>query len=456
MTLTIKQKLIFAYTLVFGIVLIIFASIIYHSIKQKEIERIDSSLKSYSAVLQSEIEEQVSDEKSIKTDEIRAVKADGLQDVRLALYARNGEKIISDSLTGDNAKWMSAIKNIDVTETMKTPDGVNYRSYWSGVECNGRISFALQIMSSMKDTDNSLRWLLIIMAIIIPLALLFTGFTAYLISKAAFKPVMIMSQTAMEISANSLDKRLELPRARDEIYYLGSTLNEMISRLDNSFRSHRQFIADASHEIRTPLTIIQTELELLEKELKDNSNKESIKTALSEIESLSKLTTSLLTLAKLDSSQLTLIAERVRVEEILIESAKFMKKAADEKDISLELHISDPVQINADKDKLKSVFINLIDNAIKYSSRDSVIRLEMKQVNDKINIIVHNFGVIIRPSELNIIFDRFYRSNDVQSKIKGNGLGLTIAKEFIEMHKGSVSVESDEKMGTRFTVQLPV
>lgn len=456
MTLSIKQKLIFAYTFVFGIVLIIFAFIIYQSIKQNQIERIDSSIKSYAVVLQSEIEEQVSDESSININELRSLKAEGLQDVRLALYDRNGNKILSDSLTGDDDKWKSAVKNSSVTETIKTPSGDNYRSYWSGVEYNGKIQYALQVIASLRETDDSLSRLLFIMSAIIPLALIITGFTAWLISGAAFKPVIKMSQTAREISAKSLNKRLELPRAKDEIYYLGSTLNEMISRIDKSFKSHRQFISDASHEIRTPLTILQTELELLENNIQDSSNKESIRTALLEIESLSKLTTSLLTLAKLDSMQHSLNPEPVRLDELLIESMQFMKKAAGGKNISLDLQIDEPVHICADKDKLKSVFINLIDNAVKYSSVNSAVRISIKQSSGRIYLTFINFGILIRPSELNSIFERFYRSNDVQSIIKGNGLGLTIAKEFVELHKGSISVESDEKSGTRFTVQLPV
>lgn len=456
MTFTIKQKLIFAYTLVFGIVLVIFAFIIYQSIKQNEIERIDSSIKSYSVVLQSEIEEQVSDEKNINLDELKQVKAEGLQDVKLALYDTHGNNLLSDSIAVDEDKWKSAIRNSDFTGTVITPSGENYRSYWSGVECNGRIEYALRIMASLKGVDNSLSRLLVIMCIIIPFALLITGLAAWLISKAAFKPVIRMSQTAREITAKSLDKRLELPSAKDEIFYLGNTLNEMISRLDSSFRSHRQFISDASHEIRTPLTILQTELELLQNNLNDSADKDSIRTALLEIESLSKLTTSLLTLAKLDSSQHSLNLEEIRLDELLIESIQFMKKAAGEKNISLELHLTEPVQICADKDKLKSVFINLMDNAVKYSLDNSAVRIIMEQASGNVIIKFVNFGILIRPSEINNIFERFYRSSEVQSKIKGNGLGLTIAREFVELHKGAVSAESSEKSGTIFTVELPV
>ncbi|MGE5410096.1 MAG: sensor histidine kinase [Clostridiales bacterium] len=456
MKLSIKLKIIIAYTLLFGTVLVGFAFIIYQNIKESELERIDSNLKSFSTILQSELEEQVSDEKDVNIDELKSIRSEGLQDLRLSLFDKKGKKILFDSLTGDVQKWKEVIHGKNILETLRTKKGQSYRSFFSSVEVNGDTLFVLQAASSMREMNHALERLQFVFFLVIPLALLLAGLAAYLISRAAFNPVKKMAQTARNITANSLNKRLELPKAKDEIYFLGATLNEMINRIDNYFKSQKQFIADASHEIRTPLTILQSELELLERELKDDSSKESIRTALSEIETLSKLTTSLLTLAKLDSTQLTIEADQVCIDELLIESAHFMKKAAEEKNISFEFHMNEPVQLQADKDKLKSVFINLIDNAIKYSFRDSVIRLEINRGPEMVSITVQNFGVLICPSELTMIFDRFYRSNDVQSKTKGNGLGLTISKEFIEMHNGSISAESDEELGTRFIVQLPL
>ncbi|MDP4197504.1 MAG: ATP-binding protein [Bacteroidota bacterium] len=456
MKLSIKLKIIIAYTLLFGTVLVGFAFIIYQNIKESELERIDTNLTSYSTILQSELEEQVSDEKAVNMDELKSIRSEGLQDVRLSLFDKDGNKILFDSLTGDVRTWKEVIKGKNIFETLKTKGGHKYRSFFSSVEVNGDTLFVLQAASSMREMNRALERLRFVFFLVIPLALLLAGLAAYLISRAAFRPVKKMAQTARNITANSLNKRLELPKAKDEIYFLGATLNDMINRLDNYFKSQKQFIADASHEIRTPLTILQSELELLERELKDDLNKESIRTALSEIETLSKLTSSLLTLAKLDSTQLTIEAEQVCIDELLIESAHFMKKAAEEKNISFEFNINEPVQLQVDKDKLKSVFINLIDNAIKYSFRDSVIRLEINRGPGNVSITVQNFGIVICPSELTMIFDRFFRSNEVQSKTKGNGLGLTIAKEFIEMHNGSISAESDEELGTRFIVQLPL
>lgn len=456
MNLTIKIKLVLAYTAVYSFVLIIFAFIIYQTVKKNEVERIDNSLKSYSTVLQAEIEEQISDEKFINAFELRNVKAEGLEDIRIALYDSCGKKVISDPLTGDELKWKHAVKGWKKIETIKSADGGHYRSYWSDVETEGEAKYALLIMASMKSLDDSLSRLLFIMALIIPLALVITGYAALLISKASFKPVVQMTETAKEISARSLDKRLKLPAVQDEIYQLGETLNEMINRLDMSFKSQRQFVADASHEIRTPLTILQTELELLEKNSVDSTVKEITNAALTEIESLSALTTSLLTLAKIDSSQLILNPETFQIDELLTECIYIFKNNAGTRNISFNFNLSESIKITADRDKLKSVFINLIDNAVKYSFKDTAITITMEKIQSEVKITIKNIGILIKQSEICNIFNSFYRSDEAQSIVKGNGLGLGIAREFIQLHKGSIAAVSNKEAGTFFTICLPI
>src|SRR4030042_3174855 len=108
----------------------------------------------------------------------------------------------------------------------------------------------------MHDENADLNRLFILFIIIIPIALLFTGITAYIISRAAFKPITQMTRTAKEISLQNLQTRVSLPKAKDEVYLLGETLNNMIGRIDAALKSQRQFVASASHELRTPLTII--------------------------------------------------------------------------------------------------------------------------------------------------------------------------------------------------------
>ena len=142
---------------------------------------------------------------------------------------------------------------------------------------------------------------------------------------------------------------------------------------------------------------------------------------------------------------------------MLADCAQAMNQAAVKKNIRINLSIEEAVEINADKEKLKSVFLNLIDNAIKYSFADSSIKINLKKNADKkVNIEVIDNGQGIPPAEIPFVFNRFYRSDEIRAEISGSGLGLAIAREIIELHKGDIRVESKPGVATIFTVNLPI
>jgi two-component system sensor histidine kinase CiaH len=230
----------------------------------------------------------------------------------------------------------------------------------------------------------------------------------------------------------------------------------MIDRLDKTFKSHRQFIADASHEIRTPLTIIQTELELSLKNKNTRSTTNSIKTALAEISSLSKLTNSLLILARIDASKNKLIISQVRVDELILECVQSLKNLAKSYNNKIDIAIEDAVEIEADYEKLKSIVMNLLENAIKYSGENKEINIELKKSDlYEVNIIVSDNGPGISDNDAPHIFERFYRSGELRSSVDGNGLGLSIVNEYVEMHSGKITV-SGKPGNTSFKVTLPL
>ncbi len=455
MTLTIRHKLTIAYISVFGAVLLIFAIIIYQNLKQIETERIESALRSYSTILKAELEEQTDDNQSIDIQGLRAVKAEGLVDTRLALFDDSGRKIFSDSLALLYPGNVKGQRGTEWFETIKNKSGENLKALYCVVECRNGSVYHLLISASMKESDSAMGKFLLIIAILIPLALILSTITSLKIAKASFKPVIKMTGTAKEISAKNLDKRIELPDARDEIFQLGITLNEMIDRLENAFKSQRQFVSDASHEIRTPLTIIRAELELLERSISDIQAKSKIGNALTEIDILTNLTSSLLALAKVDSSKDLLKPENLFLDELITENIQPFNLTAGEKNITFSIEMSEQVVVNGDKDKLRSIFFNLTDNAVKYSFPGTVISISIGKSGNFAVIKYLNKGTPVSADEINRIFDRFYRSVNVPAESRGNGLGLCIVKEFVELHGGSVSAERNVDSGTLFTVKLP-
>ena len=420
--------------------------------------KLNTNLKSYAISLRTEIEDEYSDEASLNISKLNSIRSKGLIGERFQLYNENGKLIIKDSLLSKSKiPDLNKVQNESFEYEKRRIDHRKYHIFWHRFEAANDSVYILETAASVKDVYDDLNRLFYLFLTIIPAGLIITGFAAYFISKAAFKPITQMANNAKNISGENLDKRLELPKAKDEVRALGETLNEMIERIDNAFKSQKRFVANASHEIKTPLTVIQTELEILDKKIKDSESEESIKNALSEIENLTKLTNSLLTIVKLDASQSKLNLSQVRIDELLADCIQTINKAAMNKDININLSFDDAVEIEADKEKLRSVFLNLIDNAIKYSFPNSTVAVKLEKFSDDIvKIKIENSGPGISPNEIPYIFNRFYRSNEIRAEINGSGLGLAIAKEIVELHRGKISVESKAGDKTCFTITLPV
>jgi len=456
--LSIKLKIVLAYTLLFGILLSLFALIIYHSTEKADLAKLDTKLRSYSLLLQSEIEEQSRENNSFNYKDFKTISSDGLKRTRFQFFDKNGEMIIGDTIIiKPDIKLISFLLNgSDKFDRIKI-DRLRSRIYYAPVEIDEKTNHILVVSSSLAEVHEDLERLLLIFLIIIPSGLILAGFSAYWIAEKAFSPVNNMINTANEISAYSLNKRLEVPKTNDEVKALSITLNSMIDRLDKTFKSHRQFIADASHEIRTPLTVIQTELELALK--KDNyvDSKESMKISLAEIENLNKLTNSLLTLAKIDAQKNKLEISNVRLDELILDCVQMLKPFADLNGNKIKITINEVIELNVDREKIKSVIVNVLDNAIKYSGKGNEISiLLIKQNSDRIIIKIIDNGPGIAESELPHIFERFYRSNEIRSSVEGNGLGLAITKEFVEMHGGKIIIKSAPGKGTEFKIKLPL
>lgn len=454
---SIKTKLIFAYTLVFGIMLMVFAIIIYQSSREAAFNKLDTNLKSYALSLQSEIEDQLDDRGEVNQEKLKEIRSQSLEHTRYQLFNEHSGKIIYDSLLTKYISFdsESLVKDISIYKTTKLKSH-HYRVLITTFEADNDSIYVLETAASLHDAYEDLDRLFYLFVFLIPLGLIITGFSAYLLSRAAFRPITKIVNTAKAISDKNLDERIEVPKVKDEVRELSVALNEMIERLDISFKSQRRFVANASHEIKTPLTAIQTQLEVLKRDLTNVEDQKTVDDSISEIEKLTKLTNSLLTIAKLDSSRSKLNLEQIRIDELLADCAQDLNKAAIAKDIKMNLSISDANEILGDKEKLKSVFLNLIDNAIKYSNPNSTVIISMENIpRDKIKINVENTGHGIPGNEIPHIFNRFYRSNEIRAEIGGSGLGLAIAKEIIELHKGEIKVKSKPDEITIFTVILP-
>jgi len=264
--------------------------------------------------------------------------------------------------------------------------------------------------------------------------------------------------TAQRISADHLGERIELARGDVELQRLAEAFNQMLQRLDQSFKQIRQFTADASHELRTPVAILMGETELAVNDLLDHEEcKAALRSRREELQRMAQIVDDLLVLSQFDHGEQTLQVKPLDFSDLVIEVCEQQRKQAKSKGVTLELTETVPVNIEGDSSRLRQMVRNVLDNAIKYTPAGGRVTVELDHSNGKeFRLSVSDTGIGIPVAALPHIFDRFYRVDQARTRGEGgSGLGLSIVKQIIEAHGGSVSVKSDIGMGTVMTLTLP-
>ncbi|MDO8662500.1 MAG: ATP-binding protein [Candidatus Omnitrophota bacterium] len=220
----------------------------------------------------------------------------------------------------------------------------------------------------------------------------------------------------------------------------------------------RDFVANVSHELKTPLTSIKGFVEtLLEGALDDKkNNRDFLKIIQDHAERLNSLVNDLLALSQLESKEAPLEIKDVNLqreaEEVILGFDSQLKK----KNVEIENTLAHDISVKADKERIKQVFTNLIDNAIKFNKKDGRVKIYAEEINGKLKISVEDFGIGIPEKDIPRIFERFYRVDKARSRqLGGTGLGLSIVKHIIELHGGNVGVESAEGLGSKLWFLLP-
>ena len=293
---------------------------------------------------------------------------------------------------------------------------------------------------------------------LVPLTLLISIIGGWFLAHKSLRPVDSVTRAAREITAQNMNKRLPRHHVDDEIGRLTEQFNDMLDRLQASFAEIQQFSADASHELRTPLTIMRGEIEVVmrSKHL-PSSTKDLLRSLHDELIRLSSIVDSLMTLVKSDSGRLVFNFERVPLGSMIEELAEDARLLAKPKNITVKLTTCEPVSIHGDATRLKQLFLNLIDNAIKYTPTHGRVSLSLERENGSALISVKDTGIGISRKLQEKIFDRFYRvGRGHNGNVPGSGLGLSIAKWIAEAHHGTIEVRSREKKGSTFVVKLPL
>lgn len=328
------------------------------------------------------------------------------------------------------------------------------RFYTAPIVVNSRVIAIIQVAQSLDTVNDTGEKLLAALLISVPLLVALAAGAGYLLAARALAPIDTMTLTAQRISAHDLHQRLNLPITNDEIGRLGATFDTMLERLDDSFRRERQFTADASHELRTPLTAMQTIIGVVRESRRSPEYYEKALDDLSgETNRLRELVENLLQLARTDVGS-TSLSKSVDLSILLRDVVEVMSPLAEAKALTLICTVPDNLLITGSSDDLIRLFMNLVDNAIKYTDRGK-ITLQAKSKEEWIEVTISDTGIGIDREHLHHLFDRFYRV-DLSRSVQGNGLGLSIAQAIVQAHHGEIDVSSRFGQGTTFTVLLPI
>lgn len=325
------------------------------------------------------------------------------------------------------------------------------RVYTQPVYDNQQMVAIVQVAQSLADVQESLSTLLFTLLVSSPLLALLAGAGGYFLVARALAPIDEMTATARKISAEDLSARLEVVNREDEVGRLAQTFNEMLTRLEDSFRRERQFTHDASHELRTPLTAMQAILGMIrEKQRTPAEYEQAIDDLSEETERLRTLVENLLRLARGEKQPYHF--EPVNLSLLLQDVADSLRPLAEAKGLTLRCDLREGLTIWGDSDELIRLFVNLLDNAIKYTEHGEVT-LRAGQHEQRVEVTIADTGPGIAPEHLPHIFDRFYRVDPSRSQ-RGTGLGLAITREIVRAHQGEIAVSSKIGEGTAFTVSF--
>jgi heavy metal sensor kinase len=340
--------------------------------------------------------------------------------------------------------------------TITDPDSQDLvRVYTSSAVNADQVIGILQVALNLKSVRGTLDLLLATLLIVGPLIVIVAGGGGYFLAARALAPIDKVTRTARHISANDLSARLNLPETDDEVGRLVATFDSMLARLDDAFRRERQFTADASHEMRTPLSAMQTIIgSTLARRRAPTEYEQALIDLSQEAERMRTLTEGLLHLARDGVSRQPTKLEQVNLSTLLKDVVDSLRPVAEDKGLAIVDQVPEEgLTLMGDSDGLIRLFVNLLDNAIKYTEQ-GCITISAQPKNDRLlTVTLSDTGIGITPKHLPYIFDRFYRADQSRSK-EGIGLGLAIARNIARAHGGEIAADSVIGKGTTFTVQL--
>lgn len=316
---------------------------------------------------------------------------------------------------------------------------------------SGQVAIAV----NLTVIDQDMTAIRNIFLVAIPGTLLLVAGGAWWLSGQALRPIQQLTSVMQQVTATGLHQRVPIGATDVEFVELIQVFNRMLGRLEGSFKQASRFSADAAHELKTPLAILQGELEqTLQQAAPGSDQQQSLSSLLDEVRHLSSIVRKLLLLSVADAGQIRMHKVPINLAQVLGVMVEDLDLLAPTLEVTAD--IAPALSVYGDVDLLTQVLQNLMSNAIKYNLPNGWIKIQAQSQTETVQVTVTNASKEIPAGDRDRIFDRFYRGDPARNrKTEGIGLGLSLAREIVHAHQGSLTLDSTPAGCTAFTLTLP-
>lgn len=388
---------------------------------------------------------------SISFQKVEEIFASGIPDEVIEVYNENNQRVFTEPL--------------NLHTQLKSPDQLNRIRKQKRIEqMNGALqSFAelyqdnqgsFVIIIEAPDTLGlrKLQSLRYILGFALLLAFLVTVVVGWFFAQRLIKPFSRIISETQSITEHNLANRLTITNESVEIQQLVHNINDLLSRLEQSFQAQKVFIANVSHEIRTPLSIILGELEIASLEKDEAARQAQLKSFREEVRRLVRLSEQLLWLAHTARDRQDIYFSKIRMDEVVFEAMQSIGRIRAENrkvNVNYEKDPTDDslLMVNGNNDLLRALFINLIENGLKYSPENTEVNVNIGFGDNEVTVKVINEGAGIPLSEQPKIFKPFYRSTPTKNQVAGHGIGLYLCKQIALVHNATLDLQSEPGKG---------
>lgn len=458
-----------------AVVLLILAAATYILLRQNSYRRIDDSLvdvtDSFLATVQAELRDAHGTE-DFKDCVAAAVQEHSYRETTFSVFDSQGTLVMASPvspviLDSEMGRYSDLRQRATSNGARPRPfrtlnaSGHLYRGYSRAFTAEGR-NYVLVALQSMRGEQAFMAALGQTYALVIPLAVVLAALGGYFLARRSLSPVASMSDQAEHIGATNLQDRLAVKNTTDELGRLAGSFNALLDRLEESFQLQRRFVADASHELRTPVAILtgEAEVALSKSDRTPEEYRESLEILHKESLRLKKIVEDLFTLTRADIGQLPLSKSDFYLDELVADCARTCRTLAQAKQITLQCNAATELPVHADEAFLRRMFLNLLDNAIKYTPAGGSVVISCEREEVCHVVVVSDTGPGIPTEVQDRVFERFFRAEKARTSGDtangGAGLGLAICRWIAHAHDGSLELTSSSSAGSTFTFSIPV